>query len=247
LAIEPADSLAEKKCYRVQDAMNYLVQEYTESVTLICPPTVDIGLARKVILPLADELGKHVTILIGEGMDVCESDETLAEWLAKKRCAWADSPLLTYYHDFEWGTMPTSDSKWFEFITLEIFQAGLSWKTILRKRIEFRKAFYGFDIERIAHFTEQDITELLQNQGIVRNKKKLAVTVENARIAQGLQETYGSLDKFIHTVCLHADEEQILRTFSETFRFVGPTTAESISNATGLITPAHDEHCFLCK
>jgi DNA-3-methyladenine glycosylase I len=247
LAIEPTDSALENKCYRVQDAMNALVQEYTESVTLICPPTVDIGLTRKALIPLAEETGKHVTILIGEGMDVCEPDDTLVELLSRKRCAWADTPLLAYYHDFEWGRMPCQDSEWFEFITLEIFQAGLSWKTILRKRIEFRKAFREFDIQEIARYTDEDIAMLLQNQGIVRNKKKLAVTVENAQIAMGLREIHGSLNKYIREVCLHEDEHKILKILSDTFRFVGPTTAESIANATGLIAPNHDEDCFMCK
>ena len=247
MAVDSIDSSTESKCYRVKDAMDCLVQENSESVTLICPPAVDVGLARRILEPLAEELGKKAVVLIGEGVDVCEINEILEEWLVRNRCSWADTPLLAYYHDFEWGNMPTSDSKWFEFVTLEIFQAGLSWKTILRKRLEFRKAFLNFDINGVSQFTEQDIEDLLQNPGIVRNKKKLLVSVENAKIALNLLSSYGSLDTFFRTVCLGAPEHKIISTLCETFRFVGPTTAQSIANATGLIPPLHDESCYLAQ
>jgi DNA-3-methyladenine glycosylase I len=159
------------------------------------------------------------------------------------RCSWVDNPLLVYYHDREWGRHPQGDARWFEFVVLETFQAGLSWRTILNKRKAFREAFQGFDVDKVAEFTESDIERLLNNPAIVRNRKKIEAAVENARIARELIREYGSLERFfLERVRTAADPLQILQ---NTFRFVGRTTAESIAYATGILPPPHPEPCWL--
>jgi DNA-3-methyladenine glycosylase I len=98
------------------------------------------------------------------------------------RCDWAvGHPLLAEYHDREWGVPVHDDRKLFEFLVLDAFQAGLSWLTILKKRENFRKAFDGFDPERICRYDERKVQRLLQNSGIIRNRLKVAATVGNAR------------------------------------------------------------------
>ncbi len=159
------------------------------------------------------------------------------------RCAWVDDPLLAYYHDCEWGRRPDTDERWFEFVVLETFQAGLSWKTILNKRKAFREAFYGFDVNKVAEFTEADVERLLNNPAIVRNRKKIEAAVENAKIARELIREYGSLERFfLERVQTEPDPLQVLQ---QTFRFVGRTTAESIVYATGIVSPPHPEPCWL--
>lgn len=171
----------------------------------------------------------------------------VSEWRALVRCAWADSPELCCYHDLEWGRTPTSDAAWFEVITLETFQAGLSWKTILHKRDAFRHAFAGFEPDRVAAFCEADCDQLLQDASIVRHRKKIEAAVANARIACSLIAQYGSLQKFAADVLMGKPMDDMLTTLQRTFRFVGRTTAESIIYASGLVPPPHSEACFLCN
>src|SRR5690606_4851563 len=98
------------------------------------------------------------------------------------RCAWpADDPLMMQYHDEEWGVPLHDDDKLFEFLVLDAFQAGLSWRTILYKRENFRKAFDQFDAKKIVRYKEKKITQLLNDAGIIRNKLKITGTMENAR------------------------------------------------------------------
>jgi DNA-3-methyladenine glycosylase I len=101
------------------------------------------------------------------------------------------------YHDHEWGIPVHNDRKLFEHLTLDAFQAGLSWAIILHKRKNFRKAFANFDLEKIARYTRRDIERLLADPGIVRNKQKVAATVTNARAFLRIQETFGSFDAFV--------------------------------------------------
>jgi DNA-3-methyladenine glycosylase I len=114
------------------------------------------------------------------------------------RCFWCISdPLYMAYHDREWGFPVTGDTRLFEKICLEGFQSGLSWLTILKKRENFRDAFAGFDIERVARMTERDVGRLLRNPGIVRHRGKIESTLNNARRAIELIETEGSLAAYV--------------------------------------------------
>ncbi|MCD6376041.1 MAG: DNA-3-methyladenine glycosylase I [Caldisericaceae bacterium] len=117
----------------------------------------------------------------------------------KKRCAWVpeNDELYIAYHDQEWGVPVYDDQKLFEFLILEGFQAGLSWRTILYKRENFRKAFDHFDPQKIARYDEQKIAQLMQNAGIIRNKLKINACVNNARCFLEVQEKFGSFSDFI--------------------------------------------------
>nr|WP_321160358.1 DNA-3-methyladenine glycosylase I [Marinomonas sp. KJ51-3] len=114
------------------------------------------------------------------------------------RCAWASSaPDFPEYHDHEWGFPVDDDQRLFEKLCLETFQSGLSWRTILSKRDNFRLAFENFDFHKVAQFGEKEITELLNNQGIVRNKRKILAVINNAKRALEMVEKEGSLAAFI--------------------------------------------------
>jgi DNA-3-methyladenine glycosylase I len=115
------------------------------------------------------------------------------------RCKWAEGVSLDYieYHDKEWGVPVFNDQVQFEFLILEGAQAGLSWSTILNKREGYRKAFAGFDPQKVARFTEKRIEKLLQNPGIVRNRLKVNSAVTNARAFLAVQEEFGSFSKYI--------------------------------------------------
>ena len=113
------------------------------------------------------------------------------------RCGWAKNDLAIRYHDAEWGVPVRDDKKLFEFLILEGAQAGLSWDTILRKRKNYRVAFDDFDAEKIARYHERKIAELLQNEGIVRNRLKIASAIQNAKSFLKVREEFGSFDKYI--------------------------------------------------
>ncbi len=115
-----------------------------------------------------------------------------------ERCPWCGSdPLYIEYHDKEWGTPVHDERKHFEFLLLETQQAGLSWLTILKKREAYREAFHNFEPERVARLSEADVARMLENPGIVRNRRKLAAAVVNARHFLEIQEKYGSFDAWI--------------------------------------------------
>jgi DNA-3-methyladenine glycosylase I len=115
----------------------------------------------------------------------------------EQRCEWCGTdPLYVAYHDEEWGVPVHDDAKLFEFLILEGAQAGLSWLTILRKREGYRKAFAGFDAEKVARFTERRIDKLLENPGIVRNRLKVRSAVRNAQLFLEIQEEFGSFDAY---------------------------------------------------
>jgi DNA-3-methyladenine glycosylase I len=116
----------------------------------------------------------------------------------KSRCDWADShPLLISYHDQEWGVRLTDDNRIFEMFSLDCFQAGLSWLTILKKREAFLMAYDHFNIQKVALYDENKTDELMLNTGIIRNRLKIPAIVKNARIAEKLQEEMGSFSKYI--------------------------------------------------
>jgi DNA-3-methyladenine glycosylase I len=114
-----------------------------------------------------------------------------------KRCTWASNDLNIRYHDTEWGVPVHNDQKLFEFLVLEGAQAGLSWDTILRKREAYRKAFDNFDPAKVARYTDAKIAKLLLNEGIIRNRLKIASAVSNAKAFLKVQKEFGSFDKYI--------------------------------------------------
>jgi DNA-3-methyladenine glycosylase I len=118
--------------------------------------------------------------------------------LPTTRCPWpSDNPLMIAYHDTEWGVPVHDDRKWFEFIVLDMFQAGLSWSTILNKRENFRKAFDNFEPEKIARYNQGKVAKLLNDAGIIRNRLKIAATITNAKAFLAVQKEFGSFDNYI--------------------------------------------------
>jgi DNA-3-methyladenine glycosylase I len=116
----------------------------------------------------------------------------------RQRCGWpGDDPLMIRYHDKEWGVPVQDDRKWFEFIVLDAFQAGLSWKTVLHKRDAFHHVFYGFDPQRVAGMSEKAIAAAIANPAIIRNRLKIRAAVKNAQAFLRVQETHGSFDDYI--------------------------------------------------
>jgi DNA-3-methyladenine glycosylase I len=114
------------------------------------------------------------------------------------RCPWClSSELMMEYHDNEWGVPVHDDALHFEYIVLDSFQAGLSWSTILNKRENFRKAFDGFNADKIARYTQKKIDKLLKDEGIIRNRLKISATISNAKAFKKIQEEFGSFDKYI--------------------------------------------------
>ena len=177
-------------------------------------------------------------------------------------CPWPNGdPLMVAYHDNEWGVPVHDDNKWFEFIVLDTFQAGLSWRTILHKREFFRQAFDGFDFEVIAGYKEQKVQELLGNAGIIRNKLKIKATITNAQAFIRLRREEGSFNAYIwqfvngEPVVNHwNDLKQIPATSSISdamsrdlkkrgFKFVGSTTCYAFMQAGGLVND-HLVYCF---
>src|SRR3989344_4471361 len=116
----------------------------------------------------------------------------------KIRCAWSgNNPLMIEYHDQEWGVPVHDDQKLFEFLTLEGAQAGLTWQTVLNKRENYRQAFHDFDIQKIARYETKDIEQLLGNPGIIRNRLKIAATIQNAKKFLEIQTEFGSFDSYV--------------------------------------------------
>jgi DNA-3-methyladenine glycosylase I len=180
------------------------------------------------------------------------------------RCAWASGELSIRYHDEEWGVPVHDERRFFEFLILEGAQAGLSWNTILNKRENYRKAFDGFDPQRIARYDRRKIQQLLHDPGIVRNKLKLASAVENAKAFLRVQEEFGSFDRYIWQfvggkprVNARQSLKQVPARTSESdamskdlkkrgFRFVGSTICYAFMQAVGMVND-HVVDCFRYK
>ncbi|MBV16680.1 MAG: DNA-3-methyladenine glycosylase I [Thalassospira sp.] len=177
----------------------------------------------------------------------------------KCRCAWCDSaPEFNVYHDTEWGFPVTDDRRLFEKICLEGFQSGLSWRTILTKRENFRAAFEGFDFYKLATFDDKDVERLLQDAGIIRHRGKIEAAINNAKRACEMIEREGSLAAYFWRFEPDADEVAIPQTMSTSptsialskdlkkrgWKFVGPTTVFAFMQAMGLIND-HADGCFL--
>ena len=135
------------------------------------------------------------------------------------RCGWCGTDeLYVKYHDEEWGRLVTDDKTLFEFLVLESAQAGLSWITVLRKREGYRKAFHGFDVEKVAKMTDADVEWLMTFDGIVKNRLKIASTISNARLFMQIQKEYGSF--YNYTLSFFSDKKPIinnLKSLSEAF------------------------------
>jgi DNA-3-methyladenine glycosylase I len=176
------------------------------------------------------------------------------------RCTWAGADALyVRYHDEEWGVPMTDDRALFEKLTLEGFQAGLSWITILRKRENFRAAFHNFDPERIARYTARDIERLMKNEGIIRNRAKIEAAISNAKTYLVISERmpfsqylWGFLDgrPIINEITSSKDiqtETDISKKMSkglkaDGFRFVGSTTLHAFMQSTGMV----NDHLVTC-
>ncbi len=182
-----------------------------------------------------------------------------------KRCDWPGADeLMLKYHDEEWGTPVHDDRKWFEYITLDAFQAGLSWSIVLKKRENFRAAFENFEPETIAKYDETKYTELTQDAGIIRNRAKIKATITNARAFLKIQEEYGTFDKFIWQLF---DNQPIVNEWKGTseipastpdsdrlskeliargFKFVGTTICYAFMQGAGIVND-HLVSCFRYK
>ncbi|MFD0556416.1 DNA-3-methyladenine glycosylase I [Stackebrandtia endophytica] len=174
------------------------------------------------------------------------------------RCRWGASPeIYRHYHDDEWGREVTDEDALFERVSLEAFQSGLSWLTILRKRDAFRSAFRGFHIAEVARFTDDDVEQLLTDKGIVRNRAKIEATVNNARVAASMSESLSSLlwsfapdatarhrpVDFGQVPAVTVESTAMAKRLKKLgFRFVGPTTAYALMQATGMV----DDHLAGC-
>jgi DNA-3-methyladenine glycosylase I len=175
------------------------------------------------------------------------------------RCSWCNAaPEFLDYHDTEWGLPVSDDRRLFEKLSLEGFQSGLSWRTILVKRENFRMAFHGFDFGRIARYTERDVKRLLKDQGIVRHRGKIEAVINNAHRAEQLVKQEGSLAAFIWRY--EPDASQLAEPQSASmseqsvalsqdlkrrgWKFVGPTTVYAFMQAMGLIND-HVKDCVI--
>jgi DNA-3-methyladenine glycosylase I len=192
-------------------------------------------------------MADRASTAIGEdGLGVCEDGVT--------RCGWACSaPEYPAYHDKEWGFPVSDDVRLFEKLSLEAFQAGLSWLTILRKREAFRAAFAGFELERVARFSERDVTRLLGDAGIVRHRGKIEAVINNAQRTVELVEKEGSLAQYIWRfepperegaldraslarLTMTGESRALAKDLkARGWRFVGPTTVYAFMQAMGLV------------
>lgn len=178
----------------------------------------------------------------------------------RRRCSWAENQPEIYirYHDEEWGIPCHDDKKLFEFLLLEMFQAGLSWLTVLKKRENFRRAFAGFDVQKVASYQEADIKRLLNDAGIVRNRAKIEAAVNNAKVFIKIREEFGSFDKYLWGFT----DEQVIKSDGKTIpartplsdeiskdlkkrgmKYTGSVVIYSYLQAAGIVDD-HQEDCF---
>jgi DNA-3-methyladenine glycosylase I len=182
---------------------------------------------------------------------------TIAGPDGKPRCRWcAAAPEFFHYHDTEWGFPVADDRRLFEKLSLEGFQSGLSWRTILAKRENFRAAFHDFDFDRVARFTERDVARLLKDEGIIRHRGKIEAVINNAKRARELVDREGSLAAFLwryepeplatpQTASTSAESIALSKALKKQgWQFVGPTTVYAFMQAMGLIND-HVEDCVI--
>jgi len=178
----------------------------------------------------------------------------------KKRCFWVkeDSPLYCAYHDEEWGTPIRDDQSMYALFMLELFQAGLSWITLLKKRDAFSAAFDGFDVEKIAQYDEDKVAALLQDAGIIRSRGKIEAAISNAKIVLALQQEYGSFCNYLWSfsggkiVLSPDDQPRATSPISDRIsadlkkrgmRYAGSVTIHSFLQAAGIVNE-HETSCF---
>lgn len=174
------------------------------------------------------------------------------------RCRWCNlkNPLYVQYHDEEWGKLNTDEHYLFEMLILESFQAGLSWQCVLNKRAAFQKAYDGFDIDKIIHYTDDKIIELQSNSDIIRNKLKINASISNAKVFKAIQKEYGTFYKYLCTFTHGQIFYETGKTTSKLsddiskdlkkrgMKFVGSTIIYSYLQAIGVIN-SHEKDCFL--
>ncbi|MBN2867708.1 MAG: DNA-3-methyladenine glycosylase I [Flavobacteriaceae bacterium] len=182
--------------------------------------------------------------------------------MTKHRCGWCvGDALYEAYHDQEWGKPVYDDNTFFEFLILETFQAGLSWITVLRKRENFRAAFDDFDYKKIATYNDNKLEELMQNEGIIRNKLKIKATVTNAQAFMNVQKEFGTFSKYIWAFVDGKPIKNKIKNYKEApanttisdvlskdlkkrgFKFVGSTVMYAHMQATGMVND-HEVDCF---
>ncbi len=186
----------------------------------------------------------------------------------KKRCSWPGekdkNPLMVKYHDEEWGVPVHDDKTHFEYLLLDTFQAGLSWRTVLRKRENFRKAFSNFDYKKVSKYTEKDVERLMNNKGIIRNKLKILSAIKNAERFIEVQKEFGSFDRYIwqftknktiHNKFKKPEEipsktkesDEMSKSLKEKgFKFVGSTICYAYMQGAGMVND-HLVSCFRYK
>ena len=178
----------------------------------------------------------------------------------KTRCSWCNllNPTYVAYHDYEWGILRTDDDYLFEMLLLESFQAGLSWECVLNKRDNFRIAYDNFNIDKIINYNEKKITELCNNQGIIRNKLKIIASINNAKIFKDIILKYGSFYNYLKTFTkgrIICETDKTTNEISDMIsidlkkrgmRFVGSTIIYAYLQAIGVIN-SHENNCFLHK
>jgi len=183
----------------------------------------------------------------------------------KRRCPWAEGvdPLMQQYHDTEWGVTTKNDQKLFEFLVLESAQAGLSWRTILAKRENYRKAFAGFDPKKIAKFGTKEVNQLLKDAGIVRNRLKILAVINNAQRFLEVQNEFGSFlnysqqfkkkgaAKYLRATrsipTVTPESEAFAKDLKKRgFKFLGPTVMYAYMQAVGMVND-HLQSCFRTK
>jgi DNA-3-methyladenine glycosylase I len=183
----------------------------------------------------------------------------------QQTCSWpTGDPLLIEYHDKEWGVPLHNDRKLFEFLVLEGFQAGLSWLTVLRKRVNFRKAFDDFDFNKVAKYDKRKISSLLKDSGIIRNKLKIESAVVNAKAFIKVRKEFGTFDKYIWSFTGGMPVNNGFRSLKELpartelsdlismdlkkrgFKFVGSTIVYAHMQATGMVND-HIKDCYRYK
>jgi DNA-3-methyladenine glycosylase I len=183
----------------------------------------------------------------------------------KKRCEWStQDPLYIAYHDEEWGVSVHDDVHLFEMLILEGAQAGLSWLTILKKRDNYRKAFDGFRPERMARYDSRKVTKLLNDSGIVRNRRKIESAIQNARFVLEIQREHGSLDSFLWSFVKNTPIQNTWKSLKEIpsrtresdsmskelqkrgFKFVGSTICYAFMQSVGMVND-HVTSCFRSK
>jgi DNA-3-methyladenine glycosylase I len=182
---------------------------------------------------------------------------------ATTRCPWAvfDDPLYLKYHDREWGVPVRADRKIFEFLVLEVFQAGLSWRTVLHKRKNFRQAFAAFDYDQVASFGRQEVSKLLQDEGIIRNRAKIEAAINNAQRLIEVRQEFGTFSRYMWTWVNDrpiVNSPKALKDYKpytdeavawskdlkkRGFKFLGPTVVYAHMQAVGMVND-HVVDCF---